>query len=62
MSSQVPNPPPYSHRKHENINQDDIVGHWEERLTLLQKLLLVKHFKEEKVSDVKCLKSPLSAW
>jgi len=27
-----------------------VIGHWEERLTMFQKLILVKSFIEEKVS------------
>ena len=53
---QVPEPPPYTPpapkeegEEQEEESKEDIVGHWEERLTMFQKLLLVKVFHEEKV-------------
>lgn len=41
--------PPTPNEGEEPDEQDEPIGHWEERLTSFQKLILVKNFKEEKV-------------
>lgn len=48
----VPEPPPYTRPPTPKGDEspepeDDVVGHWEERLSSFQKLILVKNFKEE---------------
>ena len=48
----MPDPPPFVRAvtpADGEEKQDENIGHWEERLTMFQKLILVKNFKEEKV-------------
>ncbi|XP_039271711.2 dynein axonemal heavy chain 6-like [Styela clava] len=50
----VPEPPPYVRPAtpkddEEPPDTSDLVGHWEERLTTFQKLILIKNFIEEKL-------------
>ena len=34
----------------EDSEKKEVIGHWEERLTMFQKLILVKMFRAERVS------------
>ncbi|CAK8691447.1 unnamed protein product [Clavelina lepadiformis] len=48
----MPEPPPFVRAvtpADGEEKQDENIGHWEERLTMFQKLILVKNFKEEKL-------------
>lgn len=44
-----PNPPPLPEDKDKEGEAPPITGHWNERLTSFQKLIMVKCFMEEKV-------------
>ena len=48
-----PNPPPPSSPQQSSTEESDFpstCGHWEERLTSFQKLIMIKCFEEEKVT------------
>ena len=55
-----PNPPPLP-ASSEDLDTPAVCGHWEERLSSFQKLIMVKCFEEEKVSLITCMLEPISS-
>lgn len=47
-----PNPPPLPSAPEEGDDEPSICGHWDERLSSFEKLIMIKCFKEEKVIQI----------